>query len=41
MTKVGNKEIKEQNEGRQKINDAFPISMIDPRHRWKIMAKYV
>ena len=38
MTKIGNKEIKEQNEGRKKINEAFPISMLDPRHSWKIMA---
>ena len=41
MTRIGSKEIKEQNEGRKKINEAFPIAMVDPRHSWKIMAKYV
>ena len=38
ITRIGSKEIKEQNEGRKKIKEAFPISMLDPRHSRKIMA---
>ena len=37
-TKIGTKEIKYCSNGAKKINEAFPISMVDPRHSWKIMA---
>ena len=41
LTKVGTKEIKYCSDGAKKLHEAFPISMVDPRHSWKIMAQYV